>query len=63
VFNIDGQVTAEINKVIIVYLDLDSYRKRRVFLYIALISYYNIILKMLWIIAQDVRINGLWLEL
>jgi hypothetical protein len=46
-FGVNGQVTAEINKVVIVYLDLDSYKERRVFLYITLISYYNIILKML----------------
>jgi hypothetical protein len=45
--DINGQVIAEINKVIIVHLDLNSYKKRRVFLYIALIGHYNIILGML----------------
>jgi hypothetical protein len=46
-FNINSQVTAEINKVIIIYLDLNSYKEERVFLYITLIGYYNIILRML----------------
>jgi hypothetical protein len=45
--SVDGQVIAKINKVAIIHLDLNGYKKRRVFLYIALISYYNIILKML----------------
>jgi hypothetical protein len=47
VFSINSQITAEINKVVIIYLDLDSYKKERVFLYIALINYYNIILRIL----------------
>jgi hypothetical protein len=50
-FNIDGRVTAEINEVAIVHLDLDGYKEERVFLYIALISHYNMILGMLWITA------------
>jgi hypothetical protein len=63
VSSINSWVIAEINKVAIVYLDLDGYKKRRVFLYIALIGHYNIILGMLWITAQDIRINSLWSEL
>jgi hypothetical protein len=51
VSGVDSQVTAEINKVAIVYLDLDSYKEERVFLYIILIGYYDIILRMLWITA------------
>jgi hypothetical protein len=49
--DINSWVTAKINKVTIVHLDLDSYKKERVFLYITLISHYNIILRMLWITA------------
>jgi hypothetical protein len=63
VFSINGQVIAEINKVAIIHLDLNSYKEGRVFLYIALIGYYNIILRIPWITAQDVRINSLQLEL
>jgi hypothetical protein len=54
---------AEINKVAIVHLNLDGYREERVFLYVALIGHYNIILGMPWVIAQDVRINRPRLEL
>jgi hypothetical protein len=58
VSSVNSQVTAEINEVTIVHLDLNGYKKGRVFLYIAPISHYNIILRMLWITAQDMRING-----
>ena len=54
----DGYVTAEINEVVIIHLDLDSYKEGRVFLYVVLIGHYNMILGMLWITAQDVRINS-----
>jgi len=37
---------AIINKVIAINLNLDSYRKEKVFLYILLIRHYNIILGM-----------------
>jgi hypothetical protein len=37
---------AIINEVIAVNLDLDSYREEKVFLYVLLIGYYNIILGM-----------------
>jgi hypothetical protein len=39
---------AIINKVIAVNLDLDSYKEEKVFLYMSLIRYYNIILDMPW---------------
>lgn len=58
VSGVDGYVTAEINEVVVVHLDLDGYREERVFLYVALIGYYDMILGMPWITAQDVRING-----
>jgi hypothetical protein len=38
---------AIINKVIAINLNLDGYREEKVFLYISLIRYYNIILSML----------------
>jgi hypothetical protein len=50
-FSINSQVMAKINKVVIIHLDLNSYKKRRVFLYIVLIGYYNIILRIPWITA------------
>jgi hypothetical protein len=37
---------AIINKVIAINLDLDGYKEEKVFLYISLIRYYNIILGM-----------------
>jgi hypothetical protein len=42
---------AKINKVAIVYLNLNSYKEGKVFLYIILIGHYNIILGILWIMA------------
>ena len=47
VLSINSYIIAEINKVTIVYLNLNSYREERVFLYIVLISYYNMILEIL----------------
>ena len=47
VSGVDGRITAEINEVVVVHLDLDGYKERRVFLYVVLISYYNIILGIL----------------
>jgi hypothetical protein len=47
------------DEVIAVEINLDSYKQEKVFLYITLISDYNIILGMPWIRAQDVRINRL----
>jgi hypothetical protein len=46
VSGIDGRVTAKINKVAIIHLDLDGYKEGRVFLYIAPIGHYDIILGM-----------------
>jgi hypothetical protein len=46
VTGIDRKLTAIINKVIAINLDLDSYREEKVFLYISPIRYYNIILGM-----------------
>lgn len=63
VLGVDSCVIAKINEVIVVYLDLDGYKEERVFLYMAPISYYDMILGMLWITAQDVQINRPWLEL
>lgn len=58
VSGVDGNITAEINEVVVVRLDLDGYRERKVFLYVAPIGYYDMILGMPWVTAQDVRING-----
>jgi hypothetical protein len=49
--SVNGQVMAKINEVAIIHLDLNSYKKERVFLYITLIGYYDIILRILWITA------------
>jgi hypothetical protein len=47
------------DEVIAVNLNLDSYREKKVFLYMSLIRYYNIILGIPWVRAQDVYINRL----
>jgi hypothetical protein len=46
VTGIDRKLTAIINKVIAINLDLDGHRKEKVFLYISPIRHYNIILGM-----------------
>jgi hypothetical protein len=46
VTGINKKLIAIINKVIAVNLNLDSYRKEKVFFYISLIRHYNIILGM-----------------
>ena len=46
VINIDGKLTAIINEVIAVNLDLNSHREEKVFLYMSSIGHYNIILDM-----------------
>ena len=46
VSGVDGHVTAEINEVAVVRLDLDGYREERVFLYIAPIGHYDMILRL-----------------
>ena len=46
VSGVDGHITAEINKVAIVRMHLDGYKERRVFLYVALIGHYDMILGM-----------------
>ena len=58
VSGVDGHVTAEINEVAVVRLDLDGYREERVFLYVAPIGHYDMILGLPWVTGQDVRING-----
>ena len=47
VTGIDKKLTAIIDEVIAVNLDLNSYRKEKVFLYMSLIKYYDMILDML----------------
>jgi hypothetical protein len=51
VSGVDGRVTAEINEVAVVHLDLDGYKEERVFLYVALVGHYDMILGMPWITA------------
>ena len=46
VTGIDKKLTAIIDEVIAVNLDLNNYREEKVFLYISLIRHYNIILGM-----------------
>ena len=46
VTDINKKLTAIINEVIAVNLDLNSYKKEKVFLYISLIGHYDIILSM-----------------
>ena len=46
VTGIDGKLTAVINEVIAVNLNLDGYREEKVFLYMSLIRHYDIILGM-----------------
>jgi hypothetical protein len=46
VIGIDGKLTAIMDKVIAMELDLDGHREERVFLYILLIRHYNMILGM-----------------
>jgi hypothetical protein len=41
---VNGWVITKINKVAVVRLDLDSYRERRVFLYVAPTGHYDMIL-------------------
>jgi hypothetical protein len=48
---VDRKLIAIINKVIAINLNLDGYRKEKVFLYMSLIGYYNIILGMPWVRA------------
>ena len=47
VININKKLTAVINEVIAVNLDLNSHRKEKVFLYMSLIGHYDMILNML----------------
>jgi hypothetical protein len=46
VTGIDGKLTAITDEVIAVNLDLDGHREEKVFLYMSLIGYYNMILGM-----------------
>ena len=47
VISIDRKLTAVTDEVIAVNLDLDSHREEKVFLYMSLIGYYDMILSML----------------
>ena len=47
VININKKLTAIINEVIAVNLDLNSYKEEKVFLYMSLIGHYDMILNML----------------
>jgi hypothetical protein len=58
VTGVDGKLTDETDEVVAIKLDLEGHVQDKVFLYVALISDYDIILGMPWIRAQDVRING-----
>lgn len=58
VVGFDGKVASSVNEVAIVDIDLDGHRQSKVFLYIAPLGQYDMILGMPWIISQDVRING-----
>jgi hypothetical protein len=51
VTGVDGKLMDETDEVVAVEIDLDGYRQEKVFLYIALISDYNMILGMPWIRA------------
>jgi hypothetical protein len=46
VTGVDRKLTAIIDEVVAINLDLDNYREEKVFLYISLIKYYDIILGM-----------------
>ncbi|KAI1002680.1 hypothetical protein K3495_g5519 [Podosphaera aphanis] len=54
----DGKVSSQIKEVVVVDIDLDGHKQSKVFLYVAPIGLYDMILGMLWITSQDVRING-----
>ncbi|KAI0991256.1 hypothetical protein K3495_g16931, partial [Podosphaera aphanis] len=58
VMGFDGKIASCVDKVAVVDIDLDGHRQSKVFLYIAPIGHYDMILGMPWIISQDVRING-----
>jgi hypothetical protein len=46
VIGVDGKLTAIIDEVIAINLNLDGYREEKVFLYVSLIGHYNMILGM-----------------
>ena len=54
----DGQVSASVNEVVAITMDLDGHRESRVFMYVVPIGHYDMILGMPWITAQDAQING-----
>ncbi|KAI0992479.1 hypothetical protein K3495_g15706, partial [Podosphaera aphanis] len=58
VIGFDGKVASLVNEVAVIDIDLDGHQQKRVFLYIAPIGSYDMILGMPWITAEDVRING-----
>lgn len=58
VTGVDGKLTDETDEVVAIKLDLEGHIQEKVFLYVAPIGDYDIILGMPWIRAQDVRING-----
>ena len=63
VVGFDGKVSASVNELAVVNLDLDGHCEVKVFMYIVPIGHYDMILGMPWITAQDVRINGPRMEL
>ena len=54
----DGKVSASVDEVVVVTLDLDGHRESRLFMYVVPIGHYDMILGMPWITAQDAQING-----
>ncbi|TQS35488.1 hypothetical protein Golomagni_04091 [Golovinomyces magnicellulatus] len=58
VVGFDGKIASSVNEVAVVNIDLDGHRQSKVFLYIAPLGPYDMILGMPWIASQDVRING-----
>ena len=59
----DGKVSASVDELAVVELDLEGHRESRVFMYITPIGHYDMILGMPWITAQDTRINGPKMEM
>ena len=59
----DGKISASVDELAMVTLDLDGHRETRIFMYVLPIGHYDMILGMPWITAQDARINGPRLEM
>ena len=54
----DGKISASVDELAVVTLDLDGYRETKMFMYVLPIGHYDMILGMPWITAQDVTVNG-----